>query len=88
MLHHFSFDIFEGPAYHFYAGSFLYRDIGTGDGIGAFGRDPDEGFHLGVRDFQDGMGLAVDQEAALDFPCIHEIQGPVLAGMEEYKRVV
>ena len=88
MLHHFTFDIFQGPAYHFYAGSFLYRDIGAGDGGGTFGRDPDEGFHLGVRDFQDGACLAVDQKAALDFPRIHQIQGPVLVGVEKYERIV
>lgn len=88
MLHHFTFDIFQGPAYHFYAGSFLYWYIGIGDSIGAFGCDPDEGFHLLFRDFQDGMRLAVNQESSLDFAGIHKIQSPVLAGVEENQRVV
>ena len=88
MLHHFTFDISQGPAYHFYAGSFLYRDIGAGDCVRIFGRDPDEGFHLLFRDFQDGMRLAVNQESSLDFAGIHKIKSPVLACVEKYQCVV
>lgn len=88
MLHHFPFDIFQGPADYFDAGPFLYRDVGTGNGIGTFGRDPDKCFHLGFRDFQYRMCLAVDQEPPLDFACVHEIQGPFLTGVEENQRVV
>ena len=88
MFHHFPFDIFQGPANYFDAGPFLYWDVGTGNGIGTFGRDPDKCFHLGFRDLQYRMCLAVNQEPPLDFACVHEIQGPFLTGMEENQRVV
>ena len=88
MFHHFPFDIFQGPANYFDAGPFLYRDVGTGNGIGTFGRDPDKCFHLGFRNLQYRMCLAVNQEPPLDFACIHQIQGPFLTGMEENQRVI